>query len=75
MSIIEGVKDFLVGIIAIILGVILTIILILLWPFIAVIGWFVIMLILIAAAIPVTVILIMIIGKLIRGSGNRGKGR
>ncbi len=71
MQIKEGVKDFLVGIIVITLGAILTILLILLWPFIAVVGWLVIVLLLLAITILVAFVLIMTVGKLIRGSYNK----
>ena len=68
MSVKEGVKDFLTGITVIILGAILAILLILLWPFITTIGWLVIMLLFLAIAIVMGFLLIMIIGRLVRGS-------
>lgn len=68
MRIREGIKDFLVGIIVITLGAILTILLILLWPFIQIIGWLAIMLLLLAIGILIAFVLIMIVGKLVRGS-------
>jgi len=68
MSIREGVKDFLVGVIVITVGAILTVLLVLLWPFIAVIGWFVIMLLFVALAILIGFGLVMIVGRLVRGS-------
>lgn len=68
MRIKEGLKDFLVGIIVITVGAILAISLILLWPFIAVIGWLVIMLLLLAITILMAFLLIMLVGRVIRGS-------
>jgi len=68
MSVIEGVKDFLVGLIVITLSAILIILLYLLWPFIAVIGWLAIVLILIGIAMLIGIGLIMIMGKAIRST-------
>jgi len=62
----EGIKDFSVGILAITLAAILGVLLILLWPFITVIGWLVIMLLFAALAILVLVVLIMIVGRSVR---------
>lgn len=77
MSIKEGLKDFLVGAITLTLGIllaaILIVILVLLWPFIAVVGWLVILLLLVALGIAIAVMLIMIVGRLVRGSyGKQG---
>ncbi len=68
MSIREGVKDFVVGLIVITLCAILTILLILLWPFIAVVGWFVIMLLFVAIGILIAFAAVTIVGRFVRGS-------
>lgn len=67
MNMKEGVKDFIVGLFVIVLGAILTILLIMLWPFIAVIGYFAIILLSIAIAILIAFGLIMLVGKVVRG--------